>query len=183
MIHKSLDELNAALPDIRAAPKEGPIEALVIRPDHGARLMPERVRLSRAGGTEGDHWARGCWRSTEDGAPHPDVQICIMPARVIRAIAGARENWAEAGDNLFIDMDLTPENVPPGTRLSMGSAVLEITAEPHNGCQAFIDRYGRDACLFVNTGPGRLMRLRGIYGRVVQDGEVRVGDPVRKVAG
>ena len=182
MIQKSLDELNAALPDIRAAPEEGPIEAIVVRPAHGERVMAESATLSLAGGVEGDHWARGCWMTTEDGAPHPDVQICIMPARAIRAIAGERENWAPAGDNLFIDMDLTPGNVPPGTRLAMGSVVLEITAEPHNGCQSFIDRYGRDACIFVNTGAGREMRLRGIYGRVVRDGRVKVGDTVRKLA-
>ncbi len=104
-----------------------------------------------------------------------------MNARVIRAIAGARENWGPAGDNLFIDMYLTPTNVPPGTRLSIGTVELVITEEPHNGCQVFIDRYGRDTCLFVNTGRGKELRLRGIYGRVTKDGKVSVGDTVREV--
>ena len=112
--------------------------------------------------------------------PHPDVQICIMNARCIALIAQERGNWAPAGDNLFIDLDLTPANTPPGTRLAIGTAVLEITDTPHNGCDSFIRRYGRDACLFVNTGEGKRLRLRGIYGRVVQDGRVSVGDAVRK---
>ncbi len=103
-----------------------------------------------------------------------------MNARCIALIAQERGNWAPAGDNLFIDLDLTPANTPPGTRLAIGTAVLEITDTPHNGCDSFIRRYGRDACLFVNTGEGKRLRLRGIYGRVVQDGRVSVGDVVRK---
>ena len=137
--------------------------------------------LSRAGGVAGDHWAKGCWLSAEDGAPHPDVQVCMMSARCIRAIAGERRNWPPAGDNLFIDMDLSPDNLPPGTRVAMGSAQLVITATPHNGCAGFVERYGRDACVFVNTGEGKALRLRGIYGRVIRDGMVSVGDRVRKL--
>lgn len=179
---RTRDELETALPDILAAPKaEGRLEQIVVRPAEGERLTPARVRLSAGGGTEGDHWAQGCWMSTDDGAPHPDVQICMMNARCIRAIAGAEENWPAAGDNLFIDMDLTPDNLPPGSRIRLGTAEVVITEIPHNGCQSFVDRYGRDACVFVNTGPGKLHRLRGIYGRVVTDGEVAVGDPVVKL--
>lgn len=175
-------ELEAALPDILAAPKDGGrVEAIVIRPAPGRRISAARAELSLAGGVAGDHWAKGCWLSTEDGAPHPDVQICMMSARCIRAIAGDAANWPPAGDNLFIDMDLTPENLPPGARLAIGGAELVVTAEPHNGCQAFSDRYGRDACLFVNTGPGKALRLRGIYGRVIRDGTIAVGDRVTKL--
>lgn len=180
--HRNHAELGAALPHILAAPKdEGRLEMIVVRPAKGERLTPDRAAISAAGGVEGDHWAKGCWRTTEDGAPHPDVQICIMPARCIDAIAGRRENWAPAGDNLFIDMDLTPDNTPPGTRLAIGTAEIVITEEPHAGCKDFIERYGRDACVFVNTGPGKQYRLRGIYGRVIRDGEVSIGDPVRKL--
>ena len=105
-----------------------------------------------------------------------------MNARCIALVAQERSNWAPAGDNLFIDMDLTPGNLPPGQRLRIGSAVIEITAVPHNGCSAFIERYGRDACLFVNSGEGRKLKLRGIYARVVEDGRVSLGDRVVKIA-
>lgn len=143
--------------------------------------MVHSVALSNREGVHGDHWAKGCWMSTEAGEPHPDVQICIMNSRCIRAIAGEIENWALAGDNLFLDLDLTPDNLPPGTLIGLGTAELVITEVPHHGCQAFIDRYGRDACIFVNTGNGKKLRLRGIYARVVKDGVVAVGDVARKL--
>ncbi|MEM7497210.1 MAG: MOSC domain-containing protein [Pseudomonadota bacterium] len=180
---RSRAELEAALPEILAAPKdEGRLDLIVSRPGHGERRTPGIARLTAAGGVEGDHWARGCWRTLEDGSPHPDVQICLMMSRMIRAIAGEEANWPPAGDNLFIDMDLTPDNTPPGTRLALGSVEMVVTAEPHDGCQHFIDRYGRDACIFVNTGAGKRHRLRGIYCRVTRDGSVSVGDMVRKLA-
>lgn len=180
--HLSMTELRAGLADILASPKDdGELKGIVIRPAEGERRELDTCEISLAGGTHGDHWAKGCWMSTEDGKPHPDVQICIMNARCIALIAQERDNWSPAGDNLFIDMDLTPGNTPPGTRLAIGTAVIEITDTPHNGCDSFIERYGRDACVFVNTGEGRTHRLRGIYGRVVQDGRVTVGDTVRKV--
>ncbi len=180
--HRTRPELEAHLPDIVASPADnGVLRAIVIRPKSGDRTMLEACDISLAGGVHGDNWALGCWKVTENGKPHPDVQICIMNARTIAAIAGARENWAPAGDNLFIDLDLTRENLPAGQKLAIGSAIIEVTAEPHNGCQNFVDRYGRDATVFVNTGEGRKLRLRGIYARVVKDGRVSVGDTVRKV--
>ncbi|MEM6547554.1 MAG: MOSC domain-containing protein [Pseudomonadota bacterium] len=179
---KTRAELEAALPEILSAPKDdGRLDLIVVRPGRGVRTTPQSCRVSLAGGVEGDHWNHGAHVSLPDGGPHPDIQVCIMPSRVIRAIAGGIENWAPAGDNLFIDMDLTPVNVPPGTRLAIGSAELTITEQPHNGCQAFIDRYGRDACLFVNVGHGKVHRLRGIYARVSRDGSVSVGDRLRKI--
>ena len=180
--HLSLDELKAGLPEILASPKdEGILRAIVIRPASGERDDVETCEISLEQGVFGDHWGKGCWLSTQDGEPHPDVQICIMNARCIQLIAQDRANWPPAGDNLFIDMDLTPQNTPPGTRLGIGTAVIEITDTPHNGCASFIERYGRDACVFVNTGEGKRLRLRGIYGRVVQNGRVSVGDPVTKL--
>lgn len=179
---KSLADLKPAIPHILAAPKDdAPVRMIVVRPGHGERVPVDRVRMTAAGGVEGDHWAKGCWKTTEDGQPDPDVQICLMSARCIEAIAGDPANWPPAGDNLFIDMDLSPANMPPGTRFALGTTEMVITGVPHNGCQGFIDRYGRDACLFVNMGEGKALRLRGIYARVTKDGEVAVGDTVRKL--
>lgn len=181
--HLTKDELLAGLPEIDASPKDGgEFLGIVVRPDHGQRVEPESVAISLAGGLEGDHWAKGCWKSTEDGSPHPDVQICIMNARCIALIAQERSNWAAAGDNLFLDMDLSTENLVPGQRLALGTAILEITAEPHTGCKAFVARYGHDACAFVNGREGKRRRLRGIYARVVQDGRIAVRDRAVKLA-
>ena len=181
--HLTRAELDAGLPEILAAPADnGTLRAIVVRPEKSERRDLDTCEISLALGTHGDHWAKGCWKSTEDGQPHPDVQICIMNARCIALIAGTRERWPLAGDNLFIDMDLTPGNLPPGTRLAIGSAEIVITDTPHNGCASFIERYGRDACVFVNTGAGKKFRLRGIYARVVKDGRISAGDRVVKLA-
>lgn len=180
--HLSRAELLAGLPEILASPKDnGRIDGIVVRPASEQRQEVESIGVSLAGGLEGDHWAKGCWMSTEDGQPHPDVQICIMNSRCISLIAQDRDNWAPAGDNLFVEMDLTPSNLPPGTRLSVGSAELEITDTPHKGCAKFIQRYGRDACVFVNMGDGDKYKLRGIYARVVKDGQFSVGDMMKKI--
>ena len=104
-----------------------------------------------------------------------------MNARCIDLVAVERSNWPPAGDNLFVDMDLRPGNLPPGQRLQVGSAVIEITDTPHKGCDKFVERYGRDATVFVNTAGGRDNRLRGIYARVVQDGRIAVGDRFKKI--
>ena len=182
-IHLSRAELEAGLPEILASPADGGrLEAIVVRPSHGERRDLETCEISLAGGLHGDHWAKGCWKSTAEGRPDPDVQICIMNARCIGLIAGERANWPPAGDNLFFDMDLSPGNLSAGQRLAVGTAVLEITAVPHNGCAKFIERYGRDACVFVNTGDGKRLRLRGIYARVARDGRVTVGDRVSKIS-
>ena len=116
----------------------------------------------------------------EDGEPHPDVQICIMNSRVIQLIAQDRARWPLAGDNLFVDLDVSPENLPPGTRLSVGTAILEITEVPHNGCAKFVERFGMDAMAWVNSGDGRQLCLRGINTKVVEAGTIRVGDRVTK---
>jgi hypothetical protein len=182
--HLGRAQLEAGLPEILAAPRDGGVlRAIVVRAGPGKRRDLKSAEVSLAGGVHGDRWARECWMTTEDGRPHPDVQICIMNARAIALIAAERARWPLAGDNLYVDLALDPENLPPGARVSIGTAVLEITAVPHNGCRAFIARYGRDACIFVNTGPGKANRLRGIYARVVRDGRVTVGDRVRKILG
>lgn len=181
--HLTMDQLKAGLPEILKAPADGgSVDAIVIRPKSEERLDVPSCNVSLAGGVEGDHWAKGCWKTTDDGEPHPDVQICIMNSRCINLVAGGeRDNWAAAGDNLFVDLDLSPENMPPGQQLEVGTAVLEITDTPHKGCPKFVERYGRDAVVFVNVGEGDAYKLRGIYARVVQDGTIRVGDRLKKI--
>ena len=181
---KSRAELTAGLQEILSAPKQnGTLELIVMRPDRGERITPARIEVSAAEGVLGDHWINGTGIALEDGTGDPDAQICMMMASCIRAIAGDKANWPPAGDNFFVDMDLTPTNMPPGTRFAIGSAEFVVSELPHNGCQNFIDRYGRDACVFLMTGEGKKNRLRGIYARVTRDGTVSVGDTVRKLAG
>ena len=153
---RSHAELQEQLPAILSGPKDnGTLELIVMRPDRGERVLPDSIEVTAADGVPGDHWKRGTAYALEDGTGDPDAQICMMMAGCIRAIAGDKANWAPAGDNLFIDMDMTPANMPPGTRFSIGSAEFVVTELPHNGCQMFSDRYGHDACKFVNTGDGK----------------------------
>ncbi len=138
--------------------------------------------LDPAHGLIGDNWlARGS-RSTADGSADPEMQLTIMNSRVIALVAQDPERWALAGDQLYIDMDLSPENLPPGTRLSIGSAILEVTAPPHTGCKKFVARFGKDAMIFVNSGIGRQLNLRGINARVIQAGIIRMNDVAEKIS-
>jgi MOSC domain-containing protein YiiM len=180
--HLSLEELRAGLSEIQRSPKDrGALRAIVIRPETDARSALQQCELSPELGVHGDNWAKGCWMPLPDGRPHPDVQVTIMNARTIALIAQDEARWPLAGDNLFIDLDLSADNLPPGTRLSVGTALLEITAVPHKGCSKFAARYGIDATRFVNSRDGLRLHLRGIYARIVERGLVTVGDIVEKL--
>ena len=180
--HRTKAELEAAIDHISKAPKDAAVVALIVaRPAHGQRETPQSVQISAQHGVAGDHWSKGCWLENEQGQPHRDVQINLMSVRAAEAIAGDIANWPAAGNNFFVDIDMSPENLPPKTRLSLGTAQIEITAQANKGCQKFIEHYGRDACVFVNFGPGWARRARGVYARVVKDGQVNLGDALTKL--
>jgi len=181
-LHLSLAELEADVPTIALSPADrGVLRGIVIRPVTDQRTSLARCELSPELGVHGDNWALGCWKSLPDGRPHPDVQVAIMNARAIALIAQDADRWPLAGDNLFADLDLSSENLPVGQRLAIGTAKLEITAEPHNGCRKFAARFGVDAHKFVNSDVGKRLHLRGIYARIVQRGFVSVGDVIQKL--
>lgn len=180
--HLSERELSAGLPDIQDSPKDvGQLEMIVIRPRARERLVLEECELSRRLGVHGDDWARGCWKTLEDGSPHPDVQITLMNSRCIALLARDKSRWPLAGDQLYVDLDLSDENLPAGQQLAIGTAILQITSIPHTGCAQFAERFGKDALKFVNSPVGRSLHLRGIYARVVQDGHIKTGDQILKV--
>lgn len=180
--HPTREELEAGLDLIRRSPPDGgTLELIVRRPAKGEREVLAEGRLDLAEGLVGDDWLTRGSRHTEDGRAHPDMQINIMNARVIALVAQARDRWELAGDQLFVDLDLGTGNLPPGTRLSVGSALLEITAMPHLGCTKFKARFGLEAMRFVNSPVGQQLRMRGVNARVVGPGILRTGDLVRKV--
>jgi MOSC domain-containing protein YiiM len=174
--HMSLDELNAGLSLILESPTDGgSVEMLVVRPEIDERVTPDSAELSAELGMHGDHWA------TDEYRDEPAIQVAIMNSRVVDLVAGSRERWSLAGDNIMADLDLSKENLAPGQKLQAGSAILEITEIPHAGCNKFSERFGPDALRFVNLGPAKDLRLRGVYARVVQPGTIKVGDQITKI--
>ncbi|HEY3042653.1 MAG TPA: hypothetical protein VGJ39_01430 [Vicinamibacterales bacterium] len=174
--HLTLQELEAGLDEIRRAPKDcGVLRLIVRRPQVSAREVLEEGQLDPAGGLVGDRW--GIRQDSAD----PETQINIMNARAIALVAHSTDRWALAGDQLFIDLDLSADNLPAGTRLGVGPAVVEITEPPHTGCGKFAARFGVDAVKFVNSPEGKRLRLRGLNAKVVTAGVIRVGDVARKL--
>ena len=176
-------ELEAGLDEIRKAPKdEGVLRLIVRRPQIEEREILEEGELHLEQGLVGDSWARRGSSRTPDGSPHPDMQINIMNARVAALVAQDKRRWQLAGDQLYLDMDLSAENLPAGTQMAIGSAVIEVTPPPHTGCKKFVSRFGLDAMKFVNSAVGRELHLRGINAKVIQPGRIRVGDVAKKLA-
>jgi MOSC domain-containing protein YiiM len=178
-----LDELRATLPHIRQAPTDtGALRLIVRRPAVEARETLEEGALDEAEGLVGDNWHARASSRTTDASPHPGTQITLMSVRAIGAISPDEGRWPLAGDQLFVDLDLTYRNLPPGTRVRVGDAVLEVTEQPHTGCAKFIERFGLDAMKWVNSPEGRELNLRGIYARVVKSGRIHRGDTLSKLA-
>src|ERR1044072_8691735 len=182
MKHLTMQELEAALDHLRQAPKDdGVLQLIVCRPEEDQRQEMDQAELDPVKGLIGDNWIRRGSRRTPDGSAHPDMQINIMNSRVTALVAQERERWSLAGDQLYIDMDLSKENLPAGSRIQVASAVLEVSPQPHTGCHKFVARFGLDAMKFVNSEVGLKNCFRGINAKVVQGGTVKVGQTAKKI--
>lgn len=171
-------ELEQNLEEIRRSPKsEGRLALIVRRPRSGEREVVEAGELTVAEGLVGDNWST----RTPDVPLDPERQLTIMNSRVAGLLAQDEDRWELFGDQLYIDIELSEANLPVGTRLAMGGAVIEVTPVDHTGCKKFAERFGVDAVKFVSTAVGKEMRLRGMYAKVVQPGAIRAGDRVRKL--
>lgn len=180
--HLTMQELEAALDHLRAAPKnDGVVELIVRRPQVDQREVLDQAELDPVKGLIGDSWSIRPSSKTPDRSPHPEMQINIMNSRVTALLAQEKQRWPLAGDQLYIDMDLSKENLPGGTQIAIGSAVLEVSALPHTGCHKFVARFGADAMKFVNSPAGRELCLRGINARIIKGGIIQVGQTVRKI--
>lgn len=181
MPHTTVAELTAHLDHLRSAPADNGTLALVVRrPEAGQREVLAEGALDEAHGLVGDSWlARATRRAVESGR-HLEAQLNVMNARMVSLLGGTAQEQALAGDQLYLDLDLSHANLPTGARVALGgTAVIEVTAKPHQGCRKFLDRFGQGAVDFVNSEEGRQLRLRGLNARVVSGGTVRPGDPVR----
>jgi hypothetical protein len=180
--HVSMTDLEAGLDHIRQSPKDnGTLMMIVRRPNVDEREVLNEGELNTVEGLAGDTWKVRGSGDTPDGSVNTNTQITVMNSRTIALLAQDEERWSLAGDQLYIDMDLSTENLPPGTRLAIGSAMIEVSAVPHTGCKKFSSRFGVEAMKFVNSPEGKQSHLRGINAKVIQAGAIQVGDVVRKI--
>lgn len=182
MNYTSSQELESNLDNILESPKDnGVLKMIVRRPGIDLREVLNTGELSSTDGLIGDSWKERGSSKTPDKSAHPEMQLNIINARVISLIAQDEQNWSLAGDQLFVDMDLSDDNLPPGTRLKVGSSEIEVTAIPHNGCGKFKKRFGSDALKFVNSELGRKHHFRGVNAKVIKSGTVNKGDIIVKL--
>jgi MOSC domain-containing protein YiiM len=178
--HLVTDEIEEGMPEVLGSPKsEGTLMMIVRRPKVNAREAIETGTLDVDQGLIGDNWLKkgSRWRRGGD----PKRQITVMNWRFAKLVAGREDRIPLAGDQLYVDLDLSHENLPVGARIAVGKAIIEVTRPPHLGCKKFVERFGMDAMMFANSDFGKLHNLRGINARVIVGGEVRRGDPVAKI--
>jgi hypothetical protein len=176
---RTLEELEAMIDGIRDAPTETGVVVLIVRrPAEDEREVVDESRLDVAEGLVGDSWRTRGNRHTPDGSADRRAQLTVMNARVAEAVAGDVSRWPLAGDQIYADFDIGIEHLPPGTRLAIGDAEIEVSGTPHTGCDKFSARFGKDALRFVNSPEGRRLRLRGMNTTITKSGTVRVGDRI-----
>ncbi len=183
-VHSSTEALEQTMSEVLASPSdEGTLQAIFVRPSENERRSLDEAELSQETGIVGDRWVDDHWQRLPDGSSDPDTQVSLMNARILEQISGgSHEAMGLAGDNLIVDFDLSEENLPVGSQLKIGdNVVIEISTQPHTGCRKFVQRYGKAAQQFVNSEEGKKHHLRGVLGKIVGAGEIRVGDTVRKV--
>jgi MOSC domain-containing protein YiiM len=178
--HRPLAEIESVAVEMGSSPTDdGVVEMIVCRPHTDERRVLDEGVLDVSHGLIGDSWET---RGADDGGPDPLRQITVMNSRILASIAGNRDRWQLAGDQLIVDLDLSIASLPAGTRLQIGDAVAEVTEPPHTGCSKFAGRFGADALAWANGPGGRRQRRRGMHVRVLVSGKVRRGDAIRKVA-
>ena len=181
-VHLSITELEAGMEHIRQSPRDnGMVKLIVRRPNVDERELVDQADFSLTDGLVGDNWKQRGSASTPDHSAHPEAQVTVMNARAAVLMAQSDERLPLAGDQLYVDFDLSDDNIPAGTRIQLGSVVLEVSAKPHTGCNKFSARFGLEALKFVNSPEGKHLHLRGINTKVVQAGILRVGDTVKKL--
>ncbi len=180
--HLTTAELESRLEHVLGSPTDnGKLELIVRRPEVDQRESVTAGRLDPEQGLVGDTWRRR-GGDMADGSADPEVQITVMNSRVAALVADDDDRRELAGDQLYLDLDLSGANLPAGTQLAIGSAIIEVTEQPHTGCRKFADRFGKDATVFVNSGLGRKQNFRGINARVIQSGDLKVGDVAQKLS-
>jgi hypothetical protein len=181
-MHLSRQELEAGLGHIRRSPLDnGTLQMIVARPAVDKREVLGEGRLDFVDGLMGDTWRARGNTSRQDGSADPEAQLTVMSSRLATLVAGTQDHGGLAGDQLYVDFDLSAKNLPAGSRLQIGGAIIEITAKPHRGCAKFAARFGNEALRFVNTGEGLVLNLRGRNAKVVIPGAIRRGDAVRRI--
>jgi hypothetical protein len=180
--HPTREELEAGVDDVRGSPADhGILELIVRRPTVDERELLDEGELDLDEGLVGDSWNQRPSKLTDDGGPHPDMQLNLINSRLLALICPDPKRRDLAGDQLVVDLDLAAVNLPAWTRLAIGSAMIEVTDQPHTGCAKFSQRYGVEALRLVNSEVGGELNLRGINARVVQSGAIRKGDRITKI--
>jgi hypothetical protein len=179
--HRPRAEIERAAAAMGSSPTEnGVVEMIICRPAMYERRVLDEGMLEVARGLLGDSWESRGATSTPDGRADPLRQVTMMNSRALASVAGERDRWQLAGDQLIVDLDLSMDSLPSGTRLQIGEAVAEVTEPPHTGCAKFAGRFGADALAWVSGGAGRRQRRRGMHIRVMASGIVRPGDSICK---